>query len=361
MRIFVGGRALWVLNGLVFRAAQSIGIHRDGLKLNLSPFECEMRRRLWWHIFNCDARMAEDHGFTVGNTVTGTDIALPLNVDDCQLDPSMTELPEGKDGYTEMSFTLIIIEANVALSQLYQLAASNTDCPASETSRWETFRNLRQHFETKYLQHFNQNIPAQRAAWLIGQVLSRKIEFKTRTQWPQFASPPAPPVSQGAFEAREKHLLEACEILELSENFYSDDLVQGYHWICHTYPQTDIMMYILWHLCTKPQGPNVERAWKLVDHCFENENTHRDGWKWAVLEKLRQRSKSLRGSDFEDSEDYMASEHPSRIGPSMANHSAGQTGVDIELGPGMIWTPDQFDELDWSALVDNVDMQVYEF
>jgi hypothetical protein len=41
-------RFVWSLTGLALRIAQSLGLHRDGTKFGLSPFDTEMRRRLWW-------------------------------------------------------------------------------------------------------------------------------------------------------------------------------------------------------------------------------------------------------------------------------------------------------------------------
>lgn len=55
-------RKLWTLTGLVVRIAQTVGIHRDGSHFNLSPFEIEMRRRLWWQVLILDIRASEDHG-----------------------------------------------------------------------------------------------------------------------------------------------------------------------------------------------------------------------------------------------------------------------------------------------------------
>ena len=55
-------RKIWTLTGLVVRIAQTLGIHRDGSHFGLSPFEVEMRRRLWWQICVLDARSSEDHG-----------------------------------------------------------------------------------------------------------------------------------------------------------------------------------------------------------------------------------------------------------------------------------------------------------
>jgi hypothetical protein len=43
-------KAVWTLTGLLNRMAIGIGLHRDGSYFNLSPFQTEMRRRLWWQV-----------------------------------------------------------------------------------------------------------------------------------------------------------------------------------------------------------------------------------------------------------------------------------------------------------------------
>jgi hypothetical protein len=47
MRMLYDASTMWVLAGVASRLAQSLGLHRDGSTLGLSPFDTEMRRRLW--------------------------------------------------------------------------------------------------------------------------------------------------------------------------------------------------------------------------------------------------------------------------------------------------------------------------
>ena len=56
-------RMVWTLTGLAIRIAQSLGLHRDGEHFpELSSFDKEMRRRVWWqlHYLNCAA--SDDQG-----------------------------------------------------------------------------------------------------------------------------------------------------------------------------------------------------------------------------------------------------------------------------------------------------------
>lgn len=44
--------------GMAMRVAQSMGLHRDGSLFGLNEVECEIRRRVWWHIVYLDVQGA---------------------------------------------------------------------------------------------------------------------------------------------------------------------------------------------------------------------------------------------------------------------------------------------------------------
>ena len=44
--------------GMAMRVAQSMGLHRDGSLFGLNEIECEIRRRIWWHIVYLDVQGA---------------------------------------------------------------------------------------------------------------------------------------------------------------------------------------------------------------------------------------------------------------------------------------------------------------
>jgi hypothetical protein len=52
-------RALYSLIGVAVRIAQVMGLERDGTFLGLTPFETELRRRIWWQLKMHDFRTAE--------------------------------------------------------------------------------------------------------------------------------------------------------------------------------------------------------------------------------------------------------------------------------------------------------------
>lgn len=94
-------QTVWSLFGLAIRIAGTLGLSRDGTSFNLTPFETEMRRRLWWGLVYFDGRMAElvgQDGDLMGNDYeTGP----PANLNDSDLFPTMSRLPDPGRGPTE--------------------------------------------------------------------------------------------------------------------------------------------------------------------------------------------------------------------------------------------------------------------
>lgn len=155
-------RVIWTLTGLVVRMAQSLGIHRDGTHYNLTPFQIEMRRRLWWQICILDTRASEDHGCDPTIIDQLFDTKMPLNVDDDDLYPEMTELPPPKKGCTGMSFGLIRFEIASTLRKLQYTPPGDLPSPkdtATTEEKIEWVRELHEHLEEAYLRTSDMTVP----------------------------------------------------------------------------------------------------------------------------------------------------------------------------------------------------------
>lgn len=88
---------------------QKIGLHRDGESLGLSPFEAEMRRRVWWQIIMLDTIYALMSGLGQSLLPRNWDTRAPHNVNDHDLFPTMTSI-QSKEGPTDMIFCLMQYE-----------------------------------------------------------------------------------------------------------------------------------------------------------------------------------------------------------------------------------------------------------
>ena len=102
------------------RIAQSMNLHVDGSKFNFSPFEVEMRRRLWWNIRTFEHRCAEEHGLDPSAVKYTSNTKLPLNINDADLDPDTVEPPEPRMGCTDMTFCLVTFEIILSIPWINQ-------------------------------------------------------------------------------------------------------------------------------------------------------------------------------------------------------------------------------------------------
>lgn len=297
MRVHNRGSGIWVLNGLAIRIAESMGLHRDGGQLALSPFQAEIRRRLWWHLITRDSRAGEDYGLENTNSLLLTSkVAPPLNVDDVDLSPDMLELPVAKKGWSAMTFSLIHIEIAKAGQRLVEISASGRlSSLESENQRAKIIREIQQLVREKVLL-FNVVVPQHKMAVSCARWLVQKLDFITRQQFQMLKHP-----GSREYLATDENLLEALEILEPRFAVMTEDeMLKQFAWVRKVFPQYYVTMYILWHLCVKPEGPHVSRAWKTVDMVFSgelwDEYTSGFGAKSAVLAALRAKAVALRES-----------------------------------------------------------------
>ncbi|PTB63201.1 hypothetical protein BBK36DRAFT_1183195 [Trichoderma citrinoviride] len=299
-RAYYHGRGIWILNGLAVRMAHSIGLHRDGTKLGMSPFESEVRRRLWWHFLARDSRAAEDHGISSWSTVPSYDTKLPLNVDDSELRPDMRELPPPHNGWTKMSLQLTCMEVAQTLQNMANLSMTPSGSTPKEVIRSNMLNQLRSRVE-HYLKPCNPVIPVQRMTMKTALAMVHKIDFVTRQQLANMENPD----KRNAF-ATEANLLSALRCLEIHLELWSDELLRPYRWCMYGHPQYHMLLYVLWHLCVCPTGPSVDRAWVVVARTFELEQVRLStavsgpALKSVILKRLHKKAELIRQSAILD-------------------------------------------------------------
>ncbi|KAF7177785.1 hypothetical protein CNMCM7691_006219 [Aspergillus felis] len=83
--------------GSIVRLAMRLGLHRDPSHFsNLTPFEGEMRRRIWSSIDQIDCLSSFHLGIPAAIRTEDSDTALPRNLLDTDIDEGMTELPSSR-------------------------------------------------------------------------------------------------------------------------------------------------------------------------------------------------------------------------------------------------------------------------
>ncbi|OAP61341.1 hypothetical protein AYL99_03544 [Fonsecaea erecta] len=311
LRVHEVGRSVWVLNGLAIRLAQSIGLHRDGTSLQLSPFETEMRLRLWWHLCVLDSRAPEDQGFQPTVDITNRDLRLPLNVNDNQLYPDMASFPEESNGWTEMSFFLIQTEGCRLLYPILDVHVQEQQHSADAayldvTAKRELIQERGRYLSAKYGILSRSGVLAPVLSRIADQhttTACRKMEFVLQlreeiiSMRKQKGAPMGVPRDGDDGDATtptptsdvlKPSFQLACAALESHYVLQKDSLTSGFRWFFNMYTQWYALAYVLRCLCSGGSGGSspvvdleTERAWTLVEELFPRGMTL-DGHSTAV-------------------------------------------------------------------------------
>lgn len=293
-------RVIWTLTGLVVRIAQTIGIHRDGTHFGLTPFEVEMRRRVWWQVCILDVRASEDHGCDPTITEQTFDTKMPLNINDVDLDPQTKASPPERVGCTDMSFSLIRCEvANTFRRLNYIPPGSPRVCgdffasvSLEDKERWIT--ECHQRLEQRYLQHCDMTIPMYWVTATVSRLMMSKM-------WLMVYHPLQRQNGGKSLtsETKEKLFITSLENIEYSLLLETEARTMKWGWLFKTYMQWHALAFLMVELCHRTRGPLVDRAWVAVDkareeHWGEMSDGSRNGHLWKPLMRLFNKAKAAR-------------------------------------------------------------------
>ncbi|KAK1491533.1 fungal specific transcription factor domain-containing protein [Colletotrichum tamarilloi] len=291
LRTFDTGRTIWTLTGLAIRIAESLGVHEDGSRLGLGPFETEMRCRLWWHLTALDATAPESHGFNNTMADRGKIFRLPLNVNDTELWPQMDEAPAGRDEWTETTFSIM----NLDLCRNLRHAVSAVGA-ADERTREAKIQQTESSMAHRWLRFAPKNSDLHSAAESLLRISVAKARFILMLQ----AWLSAPMEQERRYRYLPHSLLiAAIELLEQGYLLQSGKLFPGYAWFYQQHPQLYALFLTLRTLVDSPERGEAERAWLAVDNyiaCladFEeaNERRGKKSCVWAAMGPLRDRAR----------------------------------------------------------------------
>ncbi|KOS45411.1 hypothetical protein ACN38_g3685 [Penicillium nordicum] len=339
------GRSGWTLHGVTIRAAQSIGLQRDGKNFKLPQLECELRRRTWGHILSADSRVAEDHGLSVPENDYG-DTELPLNIDDQSLSETNIVPAVSENRWIELTFSLIIFEINRGRPALNRSLVG-----AADPER--LIAEFRGSIENKYLRHCDPDIPVQRFGFLLGRLLLIKTEVCIRQKLLQSQGPTACSLNHNVIQ---ETLAQACVGVEIGLEIHNDELLHGFRWLLMTFTQYHLLTYILWVLCVYPTGPHVDRAWCAIDMQFnliEDPSWPDPGPKWPMIVQLRTKARSIRQAhdSVERSQQIVHDNCPLRADGTETGDSQLQADFHIDS-----WDPNSVDFSDWNFLAHNLSL-----
>lgn len=339
--------ATWIWGGLLVRIAHKMGLHRDGERLGLSPFDTEMRRRLWWQMMMRDAKYAVSSGYSDTLLPPDWDTKMPSNINDADLHPGAKELQPSR-GPTEMALILMIYTVTFTRDKGYidleqRMLAAHFAKPGSP-----------EHAE----------LPALQAEYTAG---LDAFEEKLRDLEGRWCDVSAGPSHVMALDLRPAAIARIrCALIPMHElpefgtelrtahdNLYRTSLtvheinVRSYEalaalptfWFAKTYFQIDGFRFLVTESIRRPQlGLYADRLWRVVERMYVY---HEEFWDMSlpdyarlaalVLRAWRGRERALAEAGIP----YDVPEFVTRLrGPAPAQGSSGAESSSSSQGPG---------------------------
>ncbi|ETI25721.1 hypothetical protein G647_02495 [Cladophialophora carrionii CBS 160.54] len=107
--------SVWVLVGMIARLAMRMGYHRDAkLFPNLSPFQGEMRRRVWTFVRSADLLFSFQVALPSMIRIGDSDTELPRNIYDDEFDEDSTSLPAPRPSSEATPISYMIAKGRLA-------------------------------------------------------------------------------------------------------------------------------------------------------------------------------------------------------------------------------------------------------
>lgn len=296
-------RYVWTLTGLLIRLAQGLGVHRDGQKFGLSPFETEMRRRLWWQISSLEARASEDQGSEPSIAEQSFDTKFPLNINDEDIDPNMKETPEEHEGATEMTFDLIRYSMGTTVRRLSYAPVGEGHCKTMNASQGiedkeRMIENLHQYLERKYLQHCDMNVPLHWVAATVARLILAKMWLVVHHPFARSDAGAGLPR-----ETKDRLFRTSLEVIQFSRLLENEKTTLRWGWLFRTYVQWHALAFVLSQLCTRTIGSEVDKAWMVIEGVFDDWGGHvtsnQRGMLWKPLRKLMAKARTERSKALE--------------------------------------------------------------
>ena len=182
--------AVWTFTGAVIRVAEGMGMRIDGDLLGLSPFETEIRRRIWLQLWGHDFRAAELAGQSKVKAIEVDDNAPkpPANIDDKDIYPSMLHLPADSTRPTEMLFCMFKADLGThARSMKAQLLKKGEGRFTSDELTAMDNLHMKDHFvqqmeemlETKYIRYCDPSQPLHFFTLICARTATHMMRFLT--------------------------------------------------------------------------------------------------------------------------------------------------------------------------------------
>jgi hypothetical protein len=244
----------------------------------------------------------------------------------------MTEFPQERTGFTDMTFSLIRFEVANIFRRILYIPPGPVRCTElfanlsiAEKEKWIT--ECHQQMEEKYLKDCDMSIPLCWVTATISRLIMSKmwlIVYHPHQRKDGGASLPQ--------ETKDKLFITSLENVEYSILLETEARTMKWGWLFRTYVQWHAIAFLLSELCVRTKGEAVERAWRALEATagrwwfpLNDASPHRKGQSgtlWKPLRKLLAKAKAAREREIrleQASQAVRNSHHLNNDFPWMAN------------------------------------------
>lgn len=281
---------MWTLLAILVRIATAMNLHREPSKYctYYSPYQRELRRRLWWRIRYLDVFSSIDRGSELLINSESYSVKLPTLTNDDLFDENSTVIPvlEGQD--TDLSFTNICFDACIVIESLLKAEVR----PSGET--WEKRHQLALDFATRvddrYMQYFNKGTPFDGFRLAVCESMKASMILRAVRPMQQYVSSTPPRVDSPYV------LRMAMENLRGSDRIYKTEEAGRWRW--QIWVQWHALAVALAGLCSIRNTPLADEAWYYVEKQYEQSAKYvadtKNGMLWKPVEKLYRKATAFR-------------------------------------------------------------------
>ncbi|GKT46251.1 aurofusarin cluster transcription factor aurR2 [Colletotrichum spaethianum] len=231
-----------------------------------------MRVRLWWQLHGIDVRVRAAGRRVLPSEGEFGDARLPLNINDADLHPEMTELPVEHTRPTEMLCVLIKLEvfswvrSSATTSKIYDLLSRPEKGKKQTELEDKAINELEARYHDKFLRHLDRNVPLHALAYAMATLAIARMRCKAHSPRGQAASGGEVLMSREESDLLFESIITWLEMMNIAmcSQFSS-------HLIAHktTKYTVDAYIYVISDLRRRCSGERVVLAWELVEKLYK--------------------------------------------------------------------------------------------
>lgn len=252
-----------------------MGLHNEFANARCSPFDAEMRRRLWWALTLFDAHVGKLADYRTFYLTSLWDCKLPLNVDDVDVRDGMKEPPVTHGRATEAIFAVVrCVIADFLRHAPFHVNFTNPSLGAlgKDHRNGGDIDALEKLLEDQYLRHCDPGVPLQyMTLWMARGHLAKMRLLKRYWMY-------GPPSSGQAEAQRHVSMLLAVEMLDCDTKLVASPLVKTYLWFIQLHFPLSAYLHLVQIMRSSPLDKLAQRAWKAMNENYEARFNPQHGW-----------------------------------------------------------------------------------